>query len=53
VVYDSLSPASPLGDAVDVFIRREDADRFVEEIRADHPDPPKFELMVTLRRRGT
>lgn len=38
VVDDSLSPANPLGDAVDVFIRREDADRFVEDIRSDEPE---------------
>ena len=27
VVDDSLSPTSPLGDAVETFIRREDAER--------------------------
>jgi hypothetical protein len=37
VVDDSLPPAGPLGNAVDVFIRREDADRLVEEIRGDEP----------------
>ena len=35
VVDDSLSPTSPLGHAIDVFLRREDAERFVEEIRRD------------------
>jgi hypothetical protein len=29
---------SPLGDAVDTFVRREDAERFVEEVRGDEPD---------------
>ena len=29
------SPAGPLGDSIDVFVRREDAERFVEEIRGD------------------
>jgi hypothetical protein len=27
----------PLGDAVDTFIRREDAERFIEEVRHDDP----------------
>ena len=44
VADDSLSPASPLGDSVDVFVRREDAERFVEEARGDEP-----ELAETLR----
>jgi hypothetical protein len=38
VVDDSLSPTSPLGDAVETFIRREDAERFVEEVRGDNPE---------------
>jgi hypothetical protein len=38
VVDDSLSSSSPLGDSVDVFIRREDAERFVEEVRGDEPE---------------
>jgi hypothetical protein len=33
VVDDAQSPNFPLGDAVDVFIRRADAERFVEEVR--------------------
>ena len=37
VVDDSLSP-SPLGDSIEVFVRREDADRFVEEVRGDDPE---------------
>jgi hypothetical protein len=37
VVDDGLSPRSPLDDSVDVFIRREDAQRFIEEIRGDEP----------------
>ena len=32
------SPDHPLGDAVETFIRREDAERFVEEVRGDDPD---------------
>jgi hypothetical protein len=38
VVDDSLSPTSPLGDSIDVFVRREDAERFVEEVRGDAPE---------------
>jgi hypothetical protein len=38
VVDDTLSPASPLGDAIDVFVRRGDAERFIEEIRGDDPE---------------
>ena len=33
VVDDFLSRRSPLGDAVETFIRREDAERFIEEVR--------------------
>jgi len=33
VVDDSPSSKSPLGDSLDVFVRREDAERFIEEIR--------------------
>jgi len=32
------SPDHPLGDAVETFVRREDAERFVEEVRGDDPD---------------
>jgi hypothetical protein len=35
-VDDALSPV-PLGDALEVFVRREDAERFVEEVRDDDP----------------
>ena len=28
-------PDFPLGDALEVFIRREDAERFIEEVRGD------------------
>ncbi len=44
VVDDPLSPYFPLGVALEVFIRREAAERFVEEIRGDDP-----ELAKTLR----
>jgi hypothetical protein len=29
---------SRLGDSVDVFVRRDDAERFIEEIRGDDPE---------------
>ncbi len=32
------SPDHPLGDAVETFLRREDAERFIEEVRGDEPD---------------
>jgi hypothetical protein len=32
------SPDHPLGDAVETFIRREDAERFVAEVRSDVPE---------------
>jgi hypothetical protein len=38
VVDDSLSQTSPLGDALEVYVRREDAERFVEEVREDEPE---------------
>jgi hypothetical protein len=38
VVDDALSPDFPLGDSLEVFIRREDAERFVEEVRGEEPD---------------
>lgn len=38
VVDDALSPDFPLGDSLEVFVRREDAERFVEEVRGDDPE---------------
>ena len=38
VVDDALSPTFPLGDAPEVYVRCEDAERFVEEIRDDEPE---------------
>jgi hypothetical protein len=42
VVDDALSPDFPLGDTLEVFIRREDAERFVEEVRRDDLDVATF-----------
>ena len=44
VVDDALSPDFPFGDSLEVFVRHEDAQRFVEEVRGDEP-----ELAVKLR----
>ena len=38
VVDNALSPDLPLGAELEVFIRREDAERFLEEVRGDEPD---------------
>jgi len=38
VVDDALSPDFPLGVELEVFVRREDAERFIEEVRADEPE---------------
>jgi hypothetical protein len=42
VVDDSLSESSPLGDAVETFLRREDAEHFVEEVQGDDPDLARY-----------
>lgn len=38
VVDETISPTSPLGDAIEVFLRRDDAQRFIEEIEGDDPE---------------
>ena len=38
VVDDALSPDFPLGVELEVFIWREDAERFIEEVRGDEPE---------------
>ena len=38
VVDDALSPDFQLGDSLEVFVRREDAERFIEEVRGDDPE---------------
>jgi hypothetical protein len=42
VVDDSLSRTSPLGDAIETFIRREDAERFIEEVRGEDPEVASY-----------
>jgi hypothetical protein len=36
-----LSPTFPPGDALEVYVRREDAERFIEEVRGDEPELAK------------
>jgi len=38
VVDDALSPDFPLGVGLEVFVRREDAERFIEGVRGDDPE---------------
>ena len=38
VVDDALSPDFPLGVELEVSIRPEDAERFIEEVCSDDPD---------------
>jgi hypothetical protein len=38
IIDDALSPDFPLGVEFEVFIRREDAERFVAEVRDDDPE---------------
>ena len=37
VVDDARPPDFPLGVELDVLVRREDAERFIEEVRGDDP----------------
>jgi hypothetical protein len=41
VIDDSLSPTFPLGHALEVLVRREEAERFIEEVRGDDPELAK------------
>ena len=38
IVDDALSPDFPFGVDLELFIRREDAERFLEEVRSDDPE---------------
>ena len=38
VIDSTLSPDYRLGDALEVYVRREDAERFVEGVRADESE---------------
>ena len=37
-IDDALSPGFPLGDSLELFVRREEAERFVDEVRGDDPE---------------
>jgi hypothetical protein len=41
VVDNSLSPKFPLGDVLELCIRRDDAERFIEDVRGDEPELAK------------
>ena len=38
IIGPRSSPDHPLGDAVETFVRREDAERFIEEVQGDDPE---------------
>jgi hypothetical protein len=38
VARTTAPPDHSLGDAIETFIRREDAERFIEEVRGDDPE---------------
>ena len=42
----------PLGDAVETFVRREDAERYIEKVRGDGPDLASY-LRIEERVGGT
>lgn len=42
------SPDHPLGDAIETFVRRQDAERFIEEVRSDDPDLASY-LRIEVR----
>ena len=52
VVDDALSPDFPLGVELEVFIRREDAKRFIEEVRGDDPELGELPADRGARARG-
>ena len=54
VVDDSLAQTNPLGDAIDTYIRREDAERFTEQVRGDDPELASYgSRSVSLRPAGS
>ena len=44
VVDDALSPDFPLGDSLEVFIRRDDAERFIVGVRGDDPELARLRI---------
>ena len=49
IIDERSSPDHPLGDAIETFIRREDAERFAEEVRGDDPELASY-LRIEERR---
>jgi hypothetical protein len=45
------SPDNPLGDSIEMFIRREDSERFIEEVRGDDPELASY-LRIEERQLG-
>jgi hypothetical protein len=41
VIDHQLSPDFPLGDALEVYLRRQAAERFIAEVRGDEPELAK------------
>ena len=37
-IDSQFSPTFALGDALEVYVRRKDAERFIEEVRGDEPE---------------
>ena len=42
ILDERSSATNPLGDAIETFIRREDAERLTEEVRGDDPELTRF-----------
>jgi hypothetical protein len=38
IIDERTSPDHPLGDVIETFIRRQDAERFIEDVRGDEPE---------------
>jgi len=46
VICDERCNLDPLGDAIEVLIRREDAERFLDEVRRDDPELARYLRIV-------
>jgi hypothetical protein len=47
------SPESPLGEAIETFIRRENAERFIEKVRGNDPELASYLPIEEWRRAGS
>ena len=43
ILDERSSPEPPLGDTIETFIRREDTEQFIEEVRSDEPELASFQ----------